>query len=162
MEDVGFVPASELRVGDIIRTSDGRNLSIDRIEIEELEEPVMVYNFEVEDFHTYYVSELGVLVHNMCGKTTVGEGSSKSVKLRDTRNIRYSQSDISGTFDDGTSINDLVYHLKNSPEYASSIEPIRLVRYNDLPIEVQEYLGKQGVSSSTVFSLDNRRLYAAK
>lgn len=42
------------------------------------------------------------------------------------------------------------------------IEPIRLVKYNDLPSEVQQYLSKQGVSSSTVFSLDNRRLYAAK
>ena len=52
--------------------------------------------------------------------------------------------------------------MKNSPEYASSIEPIRLVKYNDLPLEVQDYLGKQGVSSSAVFSLDNRRLYAAK
>ncbi len=55
-----------------------------------------------------------------------------------------------------------MYHLKNSPEYASSIEPIRLVRYNDLPNKVQKYLSKQGVSSSSVFTLDNRRLYAAK
>lgn len=28
------------------------------------EEPVKVYNFEVEDFHTYHVSGFGVLVHN--------------------------------------------------------------------------------------------------
>ena len=28
------------------------------------EEPVKVYNFEVEDFHTYLVSGFGVLVHN--------------------------------------------------------------------------------------------------
>ena len=25
-------------------------------------------NFEVEDFHTYYVGESSVLVHNMCAK----------------------------------------------------------------------------------------------
>lgn len=36
------------------------------------------------------------------------------------------------------------------------------MKYNDLPNEVQKYLGNQGVSSSTVFTLDNRRLYAAK
>ena len=30
-----------------------------------LEAPVTVYNFEVEDFHTYYVGD-GVLVHNSC------------------------------------------------------------------------------------------------
>ena len=28
------------------------------------EEPVKVYNFQVEDFHTYYVGECGVWVHN--------------------------------------------------------------------------------------------------
>ena len=34
-----------------------------------LSEPVKVYNFEVEDFHTYYVSEQKVLVHNTCAIT---------------------------------------------------------------------------------------------
>ena len=28
-----------------------------------------VYNFQVEDYHTYYVRESGVLVHNSCGDT---------------------------------------------------------------------------------------------
>ncbi len=65
------------------------------------------------------------------------ESGSNTAKLRDTRNIRYSQDNIRGTFDDGTNVNELVYHLKNSPEYASTIEPIRLVKYNDLPSEVQ-------------------------
>jgi hypothetical protein len=31
------------------------------------EEPVTVYNFQVEDFHTYYVGECGVWVHNAEG-----------------------------------------------------------------------------------------------
>ncbi len=31
-----------------------------------LEAPVTVYNFQVEDYHTYYVSDFGVLVHNTC------------------------------------------------------------------------------------------------
>ena len=90
------------------------------------------------------------------------KGGSNTAKLRDTKNIRYSQDNIRGIFDDGTNVNELVYHLKNSPEYAATIEPIRLVKYNDLPNEVQQYLSKQGVRSSTVFTLDNRRLYAAK
>ncbi len=41
---------------------------------EKLDEAVVVYNFEVEEFHTYYVTEAGVLVHNAnkvggCGVT---------------------------------------------------------------------------------------------
>ena len=31
-----------------------------------LESPVTTYNFEVQDFHTYYVGESAVLVHNVC------------------------------------------------------------------------------------------------
>ena len=31
-----------------------------------LENPVTVYNFEVEDYHTYFVAENAVLVHNSC------------------------------------------------------------------------------------------------
>lgn len=32
------------------------------------DETIAVYNFEVEDFHTHFVSNASVLVHNMCPK----------------------------------------------------------------------------------------------
>ena len=58
-----------------------------------LETPVKVYNFEVEDFHTYYVGESSVLVHNDCsglikGKPDVPEGSTR-IRV-DTRNVKSS------------------------------------------------------------------------
>lgn len=31
-----------------------------------MEFPVTVYNFQVENYHTYYVASSGVLVHNTC------------------------------------------------------------------------------------------------
>ena len=58
-------------------TADGEVLTVARVELEVLEEPVRVYNFEVADWHTYYVSEEEVLVHNTC---TAGPGSSYSPK----------------------------------------------------------------------------------
>ena len=64
VEGTGFIPSEELRNGDILRLADGRTAPVISIEIEYLDEPISVYNFEVEDSHTYYVSELGVLVHN--------------------------------------------------------------------------------------------------
>ena len=92
VEGVGFVPAQNLQSGDIVRLSDGRKVPVISIEIEYLDEPVYVYNFEVEDSHTYYVSEIGVLVHNTgCGgassaevetmamSSKAGKGGSKSV-----------------------------------------------------------------------------------
>jgi len=39
---------------------------VEKVQHEILEAPVTVYNFQVEDYHTYYVAN-GVLVHNSCG-----------------------------------------------------------------------------------------------
>ena len=66
MEGTGFVTAGELQCGDLLRLADERNIPVKQKGFEYLEEPVLVYNFEVEDFHTYYVSGLGVLVHSIC------------------------------------------------------------------------------------------------
>ena len=66
---------------------DGSTQCVDDIEIVELPEGeyVAVYNFEVADFHTYFVSDYDVLVHNKCkhdidqyskfnAKSEVGDG----------------------------------------------------------------------------------------
>ena len=37
------------------------------LKFEHLDSPIKVYNFEVEDWHTYFVSEHDVFVHNSCG-----------------------------------------------------------------------------------------------
>ena len=50
--------------------------------VEYLDKPVKVYNFEVEDWHTYFVSEYNVFVHNAgCG------GSSKNGKYAPKREL---------------------------------------------------------------------------
>ncbi len=46
--------------------SDGTYAIIEAIDVEILKSPETTYNFEVEDFHTYYVSDSNVLVHNKC------------------------------------------------------------------------------------------------
>ena len=46
--------------------SNGNRVVVEWVQHELLEEPIHVYNFEVEDFHTYFVGECGVLVHNDC------------------------------------------------------------------------------------------------
>jgi len=66
--------------------------TVEKVEIEVFDRPVKVYNFEVEDWHTYYVTEQGVLVHNAKnydgnGNTGVGntQGSSKRITNRNGR-----------------------------------------------------------------------------
>ena len=61
-----FVPAKDLKAGQHVLLSDGSCAVIDGILVEELNAPETTYNFEVADYHTYFVSDDKVLVHNTC------------------------------------------------------------------------------------------------
>ena len=60
----GFVNAGELKVGDELLDSNGNILLVENFAVELTDEPTTVYNFQVEDYHTYHVSGLAILVHN--------------------------------------------------------------------------------------------------
>jgi len=62
--DKGWVKASDLAVGSLLQTDEEMCVDVDKIE--RREGNFKVYNFEVEGFPTYFVSELGILVHNTC------------------------------------------------------------------------------------------------
>ena len=62
----GWISAVDLRAGDLLVLRSGEYVVIEQVQHEILESPVKVYNFEVEDYHTYYVSGSEVLVHNTC------------------------------------------------------------------------------------------------
>ncbi|EFC8712240.1 TPA: RHS domain-containing protein, partial [Escherichia coli] len=78
------------------------------------------------------------------------------------KTILFSQDSINGVFEDGRNVNGLIHRLINDPSYINHVEPIRKVRMRDLPANVQERLLSQGAHKDSVFTLDNRRLYAAK
>lgn len=61
----GWTDAAHLRAGDILVLVNGEYVVVEKVQHELLESPVKVYNFQVEDYHTYYVAT-GVLVHNKC------------------------------------------------------------------------------------------------
>ncbi len=67
--DEGFKYAWELVPGDIVLSADGIEKTIESIETVDTGE-VEVFNFEVEEWHTYFVSEEEVWVHNTCPKDT--------------------------------------------------------------------------------------------
>ena len=64
----GWVAAEELKIGDRLELQNGANAFIEAVRHEKLETPIQVYNFEVEDFHTYYVGSDCILVHNVCAR----------------------------------------------------------------------------------------------
>jgi hypothetical protein len=61
----GWVLAFQLKRGMHLRTRDGELLAIDEIRCRD--EVTQVYNVEIDGFHTYFVSGLEILSHNMCG-----------------------------------------------------------------------------------------------
>ena len=60
----GWVPASALNFTCPLENAQFGNLAVGSVE--RVDEKARVYNFEVEEFHTYYVGELGAWVHNSC------------------------------------------------------------------------------------------------
>lgn len=57
-----------LQEGDSLSLEDGREVPIQSIKIVDYNYYIFVYNFEVKDFHTYYVCDSSVLVHNNCNE----------------------------------------------------------------------------------------------
>ena len=62
----GWTDAVHLRAGDILVLVNGEYVVVEKVQHEILETPVTVYNFQVEDYHTYFVTDTGILVHNSC------------------------------------------------------------------------------------------------
>lgn len=54
----GWTEAVDLRAGDILVLQSGEYVIVELVQHEILETPIAVYNFEVEDFHTYYVGNI--------------------------------------------------------------------------------------------------------
>ncbi len=67
VKDKGWVKSINLRENDILETMEG-TACITQIRKVRHEEPVPVYNFHVEDWESYFVSESLVYVHNTDGE----------------------------------------------------------------------------------------------
>ncbi len=75
----GWIEACQLRAGDILVSLNGEYIVVEQVQHEILEAPIKVYNFEVEDFHTYFVGDgNGVLVHNSCNHNSAWNAERKS------------------------------------------------------------------------------------
>jgi predicted RNA binding protein YcfA (HicA-like mRNA interferase family) len=86
----GWVESKNLVVGDVLTTTDDKELAIEKIEVKK--EHKTVYNFKVKDFHTYFVSNLGIWTHNACGivwpKTTSGKDTIKLLEKNGFEQVR--------------------------------------------------------------------------
>lgn len=62
----GWIQAGELTVGDAVLTINNDRAYVESIIVTMHDSPLTVYNFTVENDHTYFVGESSVLVHNSC------------------------------------------------------------------------------------------------
>ena len=91
-----WVSACDLKHGDNVLLFDGTLCEVESVSCKKLSAPETTYNLEVADFHTYYVSDVCVLVHNSkChelgkqGEEYIARtrGLSKNTKLRNDLGI---------------------------------------------------------------------------
>ena len=61
----GWVEACQLKVGDILIDGDGNEKEIQDVQLKQQTQEIIVYNFEVEKNHNYFVGEDRILVHNL-------------------------------------------------------------------------------------------------
>ena len=92
VEGSGWMNAGDLQAGDTLLSADGRRLVVQAVV--RSSGPAMVYNFTVDALHTYTITELRVVVHNVncIGKTyghhgtVVDRGVGKGVLPKDFTN----------------------------------------------------------------------------
>ncbi len=127
VEGLGFVQAGCLQEGYELKCLDGRKETVTGIRVEWLEEPAEVYNFEVADYHTYYVGDGDVLVHNKCANPSGKDGGIRSNEVvlpkerthDAARNTLLKELDKTGAFVNGS--NRYVGRLEKSYGYKMQI-----------------------------------------
>lgn len=60
--------AKNIKAGDKIVDADGSAREVKGVEIKELKDYIRIYNLNVEDYHTYFVGNEELLVHNNCSE----------------------------------------------------------------------------------------------
>jgi len=89
VNDCEWKEAAKLTGNDFFRNKDGIIVNIKEIRIYEVADEVMTYNFEVEEFHTYFVGFNSILCHNDCASMKKGREMQKTLKGYDnTRSIK--------------------------------------------------------------------------
>ena len=87
--DYGWKDACELQPNDKVVMYDDTIVTVNSIEIEHLDQETKVYNFEVENAHTYYVTDKGILVHNLCAGTSSNNSTNLQFDSLDNLNNHY-------------------------------------------------------------------------
>lgn len=174
----GWVAAGDLVVDDEVYNLDGTTSTILGSEIEVLDEPVLVYNLEVEDFHSYFVGCVPVLAHNVCGNVQgAGHAGQKhrdtiNAAMSDFANYGYGTAGAGGDYSaifgnrslntaglNGTQLPDIItvrtengVTIYDIYEFASPSQKTGTKPYNDLVNKISIMAGNNPSTSNTQFN----------
>ncbi len=87
VKDKGWVNAADLKSNDLVYIKDWNTATVKSVNLLELDEAAEVFNFEVEDCHTYFVGEICVLVHNANCHTQRGLDRQHAAKMNNKDKI---------------------------------------------------------------------------
>ena len=152
----GWTSAIKLRAGDKLQLVNGEYVTVEKVQHELLEEPVKIYNFEVEDFHTYYVgTDCSVLVHNRmnCGGESNASKNGKKIhkeRADKRRNGTYDMSDRNFVhFVDGTTSNQTTSNPFSKDSQYETINQ-KLLDNDGNPIKVHRTVDKKSGKKSII------------
>lgn len=120
----GWTSAVDLRAGDILVMLNGEYVVVEQVQHELLETSETTYNFEVKGFHTYYVGNTEVLVHNKCGDgpwKTVTESPSAVNTTKGLSSNQYQQYENTLTKLDKGDHSGLNIHVSKGGYYSADI-----------------------------------------
>lgn len=141
----GWIRAEELRCGDLLVSRNDKRVPVDNVRIERIEESQLVYNFEVDGFHTYFVGLNRLLVHNKC-KTEVHH----VVERSQIKKSGFTKSAIEAP--SNKVVLDYYVHRKISGYYSSVTETSH-------PLRVRNWLAGRSFEYQTEFGWDIIKKY---
>ena len=141
----GFINAGSLLVGDKLVNVNGEDLIIEDYYLELTEEPVSVYNFQVEDFHTYFVGDCAVWVHNA---HCIGENGTQTSSTTTWKNGKTERIDVENPAP-GKRNGNLHYHDSKNNKYYYDLENATFIDHKtgNVPKNIKKLMNDSGFAN---------------
>ena len=126
MTDQGWVKAGELHEGSKVLNSRKEYEVVESIEYKGYNE-IEVYNLIVENYHTFFITELGLMVHNIdCKNATLGQIFKQVGDNISNTKIKGDFEDVIKKLDDIAGRNNIEEYIKNFDSRFRGLDPNNL------------------------------------
>ncbi len=168
MTDQGWVKAGELHDGSKVLNSRKEYEVVESIEYKGYNE-IEVYNLIVENHHTFFITELGLMVHNIdCKNATLGQ-IFKQVgdNISDTK-IKGDFEDVIKKLDDIAGRNNIEEYIKNFDSRFRGLDPSNLDEIKKIISDASKdidnhssslFKGTEGVGNRNKFNFSNEKKF---